>query len=84
MQTRIPVQHQRTITVTNGELVIKLVQRDISALEYWQEAEWYEVEYRNNLFVGSPFKMPITFGTCFTPHEIAHSSEVYTFLRRFR
>ena len=60
------------MTVPNGQL--KLITKGDTVL----------VEYHNPIFKGSPFKLSTSFSDSFTPQEIINSSEVVSFLARFK
>lgn len=74
LQTKAVIPITRTVTheVPNGELHIEL------------KDDTYYVWYHNKYFVGSPFKLTVSFSTELSIKEIRNSSEVRKFLSRFK
>lgn len=68
------VQMTRAITVQapNGEMHIEKI------------GDSYHLTYHNQLYKGSPFPLPMQFNTDFSLDQIINSSEVITFLARFK
>lgn len=67
---RIPVIKQVTMTVDNGHL------------EITKEGDTYYVDYVNKLYKGSPFRCTVSYGSSWTPSEIARDSEVLKLIAR--
>lgn len=68
---KIPMTKKIVLETSNGEM--EIIKIDDS----------YHLTYHNNIYVGNPFKVPITFSTNFTIDQILNSHEVATFMCRF-
>ena len=52
--------------------------------ELTKEDDTWTVKYINRFYKGSPFTLPVTYSSSFTPEQIVEDSEVLKFMERFK
>jgi hypothetical protein len=70
-----------TLEIPMTKKVITFVENGVMKFERINDT--YYLEYHNNLYTGSPFKLPMQFSTEFKIYEILSSPEVINFMKRF-